>query len=539
MPGLSSQVKHQIAADLSGAPHGERGAVVKRLAACYGVSPATIYRCAGRQGGARRRGAAKPQYREWVKTATALAHQAPKRLPLDLAVTAGVEDGLLPAEATAMPIQTAYRIARELGLQDRPQRTHRMHADYPMQAVQIDGSTSEYLVVDKILPDGDYRLKLHRKPTPASGYKNKPLGPERLRVQVYALWDMCTGYQLARYVVAKGENALDAMDFLCWALGEKADKRIPLHGVPDDLWTDQGPMFKSGPACELLERLNINLVTGKAYAKERMGGVERSHRTRWNRFEQSLFLRAQNHLNLSELNARLTEFTVAENARHRSRTPVAGRATDRAAAWVALVNGRPHDRPLRKLPPNALATMAREVRRYVDSNGILRWGGVEYVLERLHSQWVVARRAMDDTNNVVVEDDSGQRHTARPYQARPYGEMVGAAKSPLEQLKDKPSRLAGVDLYAPPPSSPASDRPGVFSIPARSRQAAALENPLDASRYASLDDAMAAFSAIYPYPLGANRAAVVERIAAAGLDKNTVRELAQGLTGLLKAAATR
>lgn len=533
MPGLSAQIKQQIAADLAGAAHGERGTLAKRLAAQFGVSLATIYRCAGRQGKPRPRAAAKPQYREWVRVAVALVHQAPKGLPLDLAIAAGVEAGLLPAEAGAMPLQTAYRIARAMGLRDRPRRTHRLHADYPMQAVQIDGSTSEYLVVDKILPDGDYRLKLHRKPTPASGYKNKPLGPDRLRVQVYALWDMCTGYQLARYAVAKGENALDAMDFLCWALGEEKDIRIPLHGVPDDLWTDQGPLFKSGPACELLERLDIHLVTGEAYAKERMGGVERSHRTRWNRFEQSLFLRAQDSLTLSELNGRLVEFTVAENARHRSRTPVAGRATDRAAAWVALVNGR--DKPLRQLPPNALATMAREVRRWVDNNGILRWDGVEYALERLHSQWVIARRAMDDTNNVVVEDDSGQRHTARPYQARPYGEIIAAAKSPLERLKDEPPGLAGVDLYAP--SSSASDRPGVFSMPTRSRQAAALDNPLDASRYASLDDAMQAFSAIYPCALGANRAAVVERITAAGLKKNAVRDLAQDLNGLLKTGA--
>lgn len=537
MPGLSARIKQQIAADLAGA-RGERVALAKRLAAQFGVSVSTIYRCAPRRGQPRHRAPLKPQYREWVKTAVALAHQSPKRLPLDLAIAAGVAAGRLPAEAGAMPLPTAYRIVRELGLQNRPRRTHRMHADYPMQAVQVDGSTSEYLVVDKILPGGDYRLKLHRKPTPASGYKNKPLGPERLRVQVYALWDMCTGYQLARYAVAKAENALDAMDFLCWALTEKEDKRIPLHGVPDDLWTDQGPLFKSGPACDLLERLDIHLVTGEAYAKDRMGGVERSHRTRWNRFEQSLFLRAEDDCTLSELNARLVEFTVSENARHRSRSPVAGRATDRAAAWVALVNGR--DRPLRKLPPNALATMAREVRRYVDSNGILRWDGTEYVLERLHSQWVIARHAMDDSCNVVVEDDSGQRHTARPYRARPYGEMVGAAKSPLEQLKGKPLGLAGVDLYAPTPSSPASDRPGAFvRMPARSRQAAALDNPLDASRYTSLDDAMAAFSVIYPHPLGANRRAVVERIVGGGLKKNVVRDLAQDLNGLLKTGTTR
>ena len=62
------------------------------------------------------------------------------------------------------------------------------------------------------------------------------------------------------------------------------------HGVPDDLWSDQGPLFKSSAARDLLNRLGIRLVTGEPYAKERMGGVERAHRHRWARFEGALFL---------------------------------------------------------------------------------------------------------------------------------------------------------------------------------------------------------------------------------------------------------
>ena len=96
---------------------------------------------------------------------------------------------------------------------------------------------------------------------------------QRLRVIVYAVWDMCTGYTLARYTVAKGENALDAMNFLCWALAGKDDPRIPFHGVPDDLWSDQGPLLKSAAARDLLSRLGIRLVKGAPHAKERMGGV--------------------------------------------------------------------------------------------------------------------------------------------------------------------------------------------------------------------------------------------------------------------------
>ena len=467
-------VKRHVADTLACCAHGERTATAKRLASLYGVSVATIYRWADRRGAKRPRVATKPEYRDWVRLAVRLAHRAPKRLPLGLVLDAAIASGALPAEARRMPLRTAHRIARELSLRHMPKRTHRMHADYPMQALQIDASSSKYLVVDRILSDGDYRLRLQDRSY--SSWDHKKVPKQRLRVIVYAVWDMCTGYTLARYTVAKGENALDAMNFLCWALAGKDDPRIPFHGVPDDLWSDQGPLLKSAAARDLLSRLGIRLVTGAPHAKERMGGVEQTHRNRWARFERALFLRNSKTITLSGLNDRLQEFDVRENGRRLSRTRVEGRSVSRTAAWVALTNRRSLDNLLRRLPPNPISTLAREARRKVDRNGILRWEGVEYELERLHSCWVIARRSLVDPDIVVVETEgTGQKHAARPYAPRRYGEIAGAEKTPLEKLLETPLPFfVGADVYAVP-----DNNGNVESLRTLSRTAAPLENSLE------------------------------------------------------------
>ncbi len=531
---LSAAVRAAMVEALASAGHGERTATARRLAEVYGVSVATVYRVAGRGGTARRRTPKNPEYREWTRLAVALAHRAPEATALDLAIRAGVESGLLPPEAAAMPTATAHRLAREMGLVVRKKRTHRLHADYPMQAVQMDGSTSQYLVVDRELEDGDWLLRLHRRPAPQrpGGYKNKPLGRERLRVLVYGLWDMCTGYTRAVYVVGKGESALDAMTALCAMLAETGEGRRPLHGVPEDLWSDQGPLFKSGAARDLLERLDVNLVTGEAYAKERMGGVERSHRTRWARFERALFLRGRETILLSELNERLCEYEAEENGRRSSRTPVGGRAASRTEAWVALTNGRPADNPLRKLPDNPVETLAREARRKVDVNGVVRWGGAEYEAERWHDRWVIARRGMDGSGSLVLEDErTGERCVAAPCRPRPYGEVRAVEKTALERLREEGAAdRAAADLYAP-----GGDAGGARVTPMRARTApaAALENPLDGERYRSLAEAMRAFTGIYPHRLSdSHRALVRAQIEDAGLGKAAVAELALEMTGL-------
>ena len=532
---ISANARAIIRDALTAAPPGTRTETADRLAEAFGVSRATVYRAAERRGTTRTRAPARPEYRDWTPIAVRLAQEGPpgEPVPFDAAIQAGIESGELPPEASEMPVQTAYRIARELGLKPKRRRTQRLDADYPMQAIQCDGSTSKYLVPVKRLPDGDWLLKLHRKPTPARGYKNKPLGPDRERVIVYGLWEMCTGYTLSRYTVARGETAVDEMTFLCWALEESDDSRLPFHGRPDDLWFDQGNVFKSAAARDFIERLGINPNPGRPYNKERMGGIERSHRARWARFERTLFLRREKTILLSELNSRLLEFHIRENARRPSRTPVAGRQVSRTAAWVALTNARPADNRLRKIVPRAIETMAREKdRAWIDNNGHLTWDRVTYEVEEWHSMHVTARRGLvGDRDHITLEDpQTKERRVAYPYAKRPYGTVRAVAKTALEKLAETPIEFKGADLYAP---GRERANPGVTALPARSAGAAPLENPLDGERHPDIETALVAFTVLYPHPLRPeHRALVVERIQAAGLAKQAVIDIAQGLTAL-------
>ena len=529
---LAESVKTAIRESLHSAPRAERAGLVKRLASTYGISSATVYRVAALDGPKRKRGAGRPEYVGWTRIAIRLRERAPKPIPLDVAIESGLASGALPPVAADMPVATAYRIAREMGWARRSKRTHRLSADYPMQCVLFDGSTSENLIVGEDLGGGDYLLKLHNNPYPASGYKNKPLSSHRLRLVVYGVWDMCTGYTRANCVAALGENSLDSMENICAMLSETGDPARPLHGVPDDMWADGGALLTARATADLLARLEIAAIRGKPCAKERMGGVERPWRTLWSRFERSLFLRKDPTIRLSELNLRLQVFEARENALRLSRTPVAGRPASRAAAWIALTNARPADNPLRKLPADPVRTLVREARRKVDQSGIVRWGGVEYECADFHDCWVTVRRAIDDSGDlVVIEASTKKTGVATVWTPSPYGEIRTPAKTELEKLRESDEPLPLADPYAE--RTPVGN---VVSMPARSAPAAPLEDPMEAAeKFASPDEARAAFIeqaslAVWGQMSGAARDRVDARILELELDRAAVVELAQQVT---------
>ena len=542
MTTLSDTVRDDIAETMAAAEHGDRTATAGRLAEFYGVSPSTIYKIAKIGGTPRKREADHPEYRGWVKIAVVIrdrpwrqkgqAVPRKRRLPLDVAIRIGLESGELPKEAAGMPLSTAHRLVDEMNLKPTEKPGQRIEADYPMQALLIDYSTSENLVVDS--PDGeDWILRLHDKPWSADGYKNKPLKPHRQRLGVYALWDICTGCTIARYVVGKGENALDAMKFLAWALGKNKDPRLVVQGLPDDLWSDQGPLAKSKVAAGWFDRLGIALITGAPYDKARMGGVEQSHRRRWD-WELSLFYRDADTIRLSELNERLNEYTVERNGKSRSRTEVDGRSPSCADAWVALTNARPKDNPLQLFPDNAIETLAREAWRWIDSNGMVRWDNVHYEVEGWRNRWVIARQAIDRSGDLVLESadgrDKGERRTARRYVPRPYGAVRKFPPTELDKVHAEYADLkANADIHAPKPTADSNVRP----MPARTAPAAELDNPLAADRMRDLDEAMRHFTSICPYPLSkGDRQKLVEWIEGSGLSRQAITEKAQEIASL-------
>lgn len=521
---LSPPAIAAICDDLAAAAHGERGRVVRQLAQRYGVSPSTIYRVARVGGAARPRAPKHPEYRDWTQVAVALSHRAPQPAPLDLAIESAIAGGLIPPAAAEMPLGTAHRVAREIGLRPQPRRTQRLHADYPMQAVQFDGSTSKHLTVGEQIADDDWMLHLHHAPTPASGYKNKPLAAHRMRLMSYSIWDMCTGYRRASCKVALGEAAADAIIALVEMLTDTGDPTRPLQGIPDDLWSDQGVLFKAAISRELIDRLGVALNTGKPYNKERMGGVEQGWRRQWQRFERSLFLTGEETITLSALTARLAEYERRENGRRLARIPVGGRAVSRTDAWAALVRARPE--PLLTIPDNAIQTLHREDKRRIDRSGIVRWRGAEYECREWHDCWVMARQGLDDADVLILEDSDGNRVEARRYQPRAYGEVRGIPHTALDKLLEQ-GLPVGADPYAPAAHEASGNVTPLRGAPTVSAE---IDNPLDASRYVDMESAISAFCTLYPYPLSAaDREAVEQHIQGDGLSRQAVADLASAL----------
>ena len=535
---FSAAAKGMIADAIRSAPRGRRAVEAKRLAGLYGCSVATVYRAAGLGGAKRLRAADRPEYRESVRIAVDMAHRAPEPAPLDLALESAVAAGLI-SPGDVPPLSTAHRIAREEGLRPGPRRTRKLAAEYPMRVVLVDGTTSKYLSVGDPLnaDETDWELRPVKRIS-ARGYKNKPLAAHRLRLVIYGIWDRCTGYSRCVAQVARGEAAHDQMEALCRMLEKTGDPRRPLHGKPDEIWSDNGAWCKSPPVRELMQRLEIDIGRGEPYAKERMGGVERPWRTLWARFEGSLYLREDPlaPIALSDLRARLAEFEQRENGRRLSRTNVGGRPASRSAAWVALTNGRPADNPLRRMPERAIETLGREVRRRIDRNGILRWDGIEYEAP-WHDCWVTARRPLEgDLGCIVVErEDTGEREFARPWEPLPASAPAGlyrGAPSALDRLlDDAPAGGAGADPYAPRPA------PAATPMRPRSSDAAPLENPLDAGRCRDLDEAVALFAEIYGRPLySAAREQLADELVERGLSRRAVADLAAELSALEREA---
>ena len=113
---LSASDRATIAATMRDAPRGERAATAWRLAAFYGIGRSTIYRAAGLRGPRRRGPPNRPEYRDWMRVAVTRAHRAPAPMTLQSAIAAAIEAGDLPAAAADMPIATAQRVRREMGL---------------------------------------------------------------------------------------------------------------------------------------------------------------------------------------------------------------------------------------------------------------------------------------------------------------------------------------------------------------------------------------------------------------------------------------
>lgn len=531
--------------ECQGLDRGQRTERMQKAADLFGVSLATLYRQMDKAGfseaGPRKADPARPEYREWVSACMVLALKSPDGKPIALidARQAAVEMGAIPPAALEVHIETFHRIAREMGFRDTGRKINAVWSDHAHQVVLFDASSSAYFSVVKELPDGDFLLRLNKRPHP--DYKNKSVGKDRLRVIVYGFWEMFCGYQWATYTASTGENGYDGMAALVEFMQPKQQAADPVQGMMDHLWVDQGPLTKLGASVDLIERLGIELNKGEPYEKYRMGGVEQTHRRRWE-FERTFYMSLINgggtlaekgEITLSELNARCAAHRARLNANRARWQP--GKTKLQAWSHSAAERAR-NGNPIRRLPENAIETMATEVRRRVDQHGVITWDNQLYeVADGLHSRWVIARRALEDGRVVVEDIETGKRYETQPFAPRRMGEYRAFKKSVVEEARE-----IGKGISAPSPYQPEAGS-NVVALPTRTAPPAPLANPLEAGRYDSLGEALRAFMEWHGMPHFATDFpeefdTAVELIQGSGLSKEYTRKLALDLRRAMKAS---
>src|SRR3990172_7116710 len=137
---------------------------------------------------------------------------------------------MIPPELGRLSESTLRRYAKALGLLQEERRVSRFQAERPNQVHQFDVSQSAFFRVDRLLPDGDVLLVMH----PTAEYKNKPLGPDRLRGGGRM---GCGGGSTRRWTITRG-------------IGWRAVRRRPVKTRATPLTSYGGPGGRRRtPAC--------------------------------------------------------------------------------------------------------------------------------------------------------------------------------------------------------------------------------------------------------------------------------------------------
>ncbi len=142
--------------------------------------------------------------------------------------------------------------------------------------------------------------------------KNRPI------LMLYSLIDDRSGVCYQEYRSVYGEDVGEALRFLFNAMSAKSDSNFPFCGIPDCIYTDNGPIAKSRVFKNVLKYLGIELKTHVPDNKDKRrktarskGKVERAFRTVKECHEVLYHLREPQ--NEGEANQRLFEYLKTYN----------------------------------------------------------------------------------------------------------------------------------------------------------------------------------------------------------------------------------
>lgn len=314
------QTLQAIAARLSAAPHGGRGAIVTEGARLLGISKQALYgrlKTVGFTSGRKlREDRGDTRVTEEGMAAVSGFLQASRRtngkrlLPVQDAIDIAVENGLLAERVSA---NTMLRIMRREGCHPtqlaRPTPHTSMRSLHPNHVWQLDAS----ICVIYYLRNGrvgvmDERKFNERKPSDLAKISDK-------RVLRYAITDHFSGDAIGRYYHTSGENQLTLFEFLMFAFHAWPGR--VMHGVPWMLVWDAGSANQSHGIVNLLTQLGVRHwahIPGNSRAK---GQVEVMHNIIERSFEGRLtFVRTES---VEQLNGHLDTWLKGFNGARKHR----------------------------------------------------------------------------------------------------------------------------------------------------------------------------------------------------------------------------
>ncbi len=512
---LDPYIKRIILSDWEAAPYGAKMHVLQEWAGITGYSVRNLSRELGNKDRRTKGKRRIENIEDYVNIVFQIKKKPPEHIgeiTTEQAIRIAISNGLIPDEMKNVSISTFDRIGREENLNKKVRRVQRFQAEYPNQLHHVDASSSKCFYVHRKTPDGDYVLKLHRG---SQYYKNKP-APIRLRPWVYGLVDDYSGYYVARYTVAYGENAKDNLLFLAWAWEKNEDK--PFFGLPEKLKGDLGPMMRGKSANNFLERLNVEKDPSEPENKEAHGKIERPWRTVWQRFEAPFFVQPdwkKFEITLSELNRQFLNFQQEYNNRaHRYEKEIT-----RLQAWKRI-NQRGG---AVAMPENALSTITKTIERTVGADGCFCIDNVPYEVKGLHNAKVYVEVGVFEDKIAVKDKNTGEKYEVENFKPNPVGTFT-AHKETAHQGAVKAAKTLEVTntLYETP-----QEQGNITHFPTHVKKIREVENPLAVDAYSSVDEAIKGFISICGVRLNKeNREAIKNLIIEHGLSRRFVTDLA-------------
>lgn len=277
---------HAIKVAIDNAPHGFKGAVVKRYCYLYGIGRCELFRKIRKEYGPRRKIEGKHIIdKELIdlvgklKVNGEMIGEKDRELSSDECINILKDSGVPGADA--LTISTVNRRLRKDGFRNKDKIVS-VEAVRPNQTHQMDFSRSKYFQVYKYdYAKGDYILKVSGK---SLSYKESDT---KLRTWLVGITDTYSRVSLVMAFAATGESEAIGLEFLKFAYNRPEDEH-PLKYIPETLKTDNGAFIKSKATGNALKALEIKSEKVIPYKKRGIQKREAAWKMVWRRFELPL-----------------------------------------------------------------------------------------------------------------------------------------------------------------------------------------------------------------------------------------------------------